>query len=238
MNLMSTPIALLVILALVASSLSWPIKPDDKEQRIREAEEIAAKDLDAFREAWDQKDFHSLANYTGDCLTAVREADNNNKRLVKGLGFIVNALSKLTEAKGWKFARMRKLQFLTNAADGNRDNLSYYRLEAARMWIERRSFAEVPELTEAMVAVTAARDALENMASTLVAAIKTIKAETKKIFKEDDELIRETGRKVVAVVEQNRQPLLDQAAKAIQILQHVIDKWSRDSPSTSTEARE
>lgn len=211
----------------------WPIKPDDKEQRIREAEEIASKDLDAFRVAWDRKDYPSLAKYTADCLKAVIEADTNDKRLVGGLGLVVRILSTLTETKALKFARMRKLQLLTNAADGNRDNLSYYRLDAARMWIERRSFANVSQLREAGVAVTAARDALENMASTLVAALKTIKSETKKLFREDDELIRQTGRKVVRVVDANKQPLLDQAAKGIQILKQVIDEWSHSTPPPS-----
>lgn len=223
----------IILICFTSIASCWPIIPDDKQQRIREAEEIASKDLDAFRTAWNNKDYRLLAIYTEDCLKAVEEAHNHNKVLVPGLSAVVKGLTKLTEWKAAKFIRMRLLQLLTNAADGNRDNLSYYRLDAVRMWVERRSFADVKELKDAGASATAARDALENMASTLVAALKTIKVETSKVGKEDDELIRETGRKVAKVVSENKQPLLDLGEKTIRTLEGLISDWNhRTGPST------
>ena len=62
-------IAILCIAASIIAMVSaWPIKPDDKAQRIREAEEIAAKDLDVFKTAIKDSDRKKLSELTEDVI--------------------------------------------------------------------------------------------------------------------------------------------------------------------------
>ena len=228
-------IAVLLVIACVTLSSAWPLKPDDKQQRIREAEEIAARDLQVFLEAYAHKYTGKLAELTRDAIDVLQSAQVNNRKLNKALGPVIAIMDKLANPSGGplgkpiNFLKLRALQLLSNLLDGNRDNFSYYRLDAIREWIERRTTSEgahdSKELKQAHEHVVAARDALETMASTFVKGLKDIKEETKHVLHEDHKRIKQIADNILKVAADNKHVLIDKTNDSIQDLQKAIDVW-------------
>ena len=181
---------------------AWQIH-DDKAQRVKEAEEAAALHLQEFIDAAKKNDSGSrnqLADYTGEIISVLKDGQENNVRIADRLQPVINSIVNLSTGR-LRFMRMRSLWFLTAAIDGNRDNKSYYRLDSGREWIERRvnhtDQGLKEKLLEAQKTIIDGRDALETMAVTFVAGIKTIRAETsKRPGTENDTLIEETAKQM------------------------------------------
>ena len=231
-------VAIIAFLTCLSLAAAWPIKPDDKELRIREAEEIASRDLDTFKKAVAENDKAKLAQLTLDVIDVVREAQENNKKLTAKLSPLLKVLKELTSEtrqplpleSAIQFLKLRALHLLTSALDGNRDNLSYYRLDAVREWLERRTnddgAKDVTELKNAHTYVVEARDALETMASTLVAGLKEIKDETSVITNKDIVKIRAAAEKIVRAVYDNKDVLINKTQDTESTLEDAVEHWS------------
>ena len=230
-------VAIIAFLTCLSLAAAWLIKPDDKELRIREAEEIASRDLDTFKKAVADNDKETLKELTRKIIDVAWEAKENSEKLVAKLAPLLKVLKQLTSetrlplplASVLQFLKLRALHLLTSALDGNRDNLSYYRLDAVREWLERRTredgAKDVIELKEAHTSAVKARDALETMASTLVAGLKEIKEETSVITNDNFEKIRAAAEKIVKAVEDNRSVLILNSADTVYALYAAIRRW-------------
>ena len=221
-----------VILMLVVAVTAWPLKPDDKELRMKECEATSVKDLDAFNLAWTAKDQKKLAELTDDIINVLVEAQDNNVKLNRKMKPVIRLLDELSKPRRLlpiKFLRTRALSLLTNILDGNRDNLSYYRLESVRLWLEKRMTAEVaesvPEFVSAKTHVTAARDALEEMASTFVSGLKTVKDESGHIIGTDHDAIRDAIVKIVETADANSDVLVQETDKTQTALENAAREW-------------
>ena len=84
---------LLVICLAVARSSA-----DDQDQRRREAEQLANKDLEAWTTAVAAKDRETQARLLNDALNAVREAESQMQRLGRLSGVSVNLMQRLADA--------------------------------------------------------------------------------------------------------------------------------------------
>lgn len=225
----------LLLSCFVAAAVAWPLKPDDKAQRMREADEIADKNLDAWKEAVRNADKSTrLSDLTLEIVETVREAQQNNVKLNRGmvpLMTIMNHLARPTSAllQPLSFLKLRALSLLTHLLDGNRDNFSYYRLEGVREWIERRTqedgIQNMEQLTQAHNSVIEARDALERMASTFVAALKHIKAETSHVFLPDKQKISHIAKNMVQVANDNKDVLIQKTQEAGDLLLDAASKF-------------
>ena len=241
---MKLSVTLLLVVLGMASAIAWPIKPDDKEQRIREAEEIASKNLETFKDAVAKQWPGKMAELTLDVIPYLEEAQGNNRKLNKLLAPVITVLNKLANpsrgplAPPINFLKLRALQLLSNLIDGNRDNLSYYRLDAIRMWIERRTgddgAKDVQELKDAGKAVVAARDALEAMASTFVAGLKEIKEETRHILHEDHARIKAIAGKILQTANDNKDVLISKTDETEKLLKAAVARYFEGEVVTPT----
>ena len=232
-----TVVAFLPCLCLAAA---WPLKPDDKKLRIREANRIASRDQGIFVKAVAENDEETLAELTRDIIDVVREAQENNEKLVAKLAPLLKVLKQLTSestlplplARVLQFLKLRALNLLTHVLDDNRDNVSYYRLDAVRDWIERRTrddgAKDVIEFKDAHRTVVEARDALETMASTLVAGLKEMKDESSIFGNRDAEKIRAVAEKIVKTVEDNVDVLIDKTQNTWDTLEVAVKRWSHE----------
>ena len=105
----SVIIALLACLSLAAA---WPLKPDDRELRIKEAEQIASRNLEYFLKALVDHDKETLAYLTRDIFYMTEEAQENNKKLVAKLAPLLKVLKQLTSESTLPLPLARVLQFL------------------------------------------------------------------------------------------------------------------------------
>ena len=229
-------IAILALVCCIAmTATAWPLKHDDKEQRMEEAEQIAGWELEQFKQAVASNDNVALARMTNYAIDVLKEAQANNQKLNRVMPPLMQVLKRLTSTEHILLRpmlaplKLRALHLLTTVLDGNRDNLSYYRLEAVREWIERRTkedgIKDSQDFADSHASVIAARDALEAMASTFVAGLKDLKEETSHIFREDRQKIKMIADNIIAVAQENGPVMVEQTAKAERSLQQQIDKW-------------
>lgn len=175
---------------------AWPIKPDDKKYWEDQVTVISDRDLDQFVTAATNGDKKVIVKLLTDLKKVVSDSQSNIKTFLPFIGTAVGSLGKLAEGKSWTFSlRMISLRFIVNAIDGNRDNKSYYLLDAARVWIEKRlSSAQgqlKTDLKDIQNMVVETRDTLESMAQVFVKGVKDLKELTKDA-KTNEEKIKQT----------------------------------------------
>ena len=140
---------------------------------------IASKNLDSFASAVKSGNRGELFAALNDLKGTVEEAHKNNKRLSRLLGGFVNTIKSLsTGLSATRLARMNVIRLMMKAIDGNRDNKSYFLLEAAKQFIERRlpllqdGTGLKDLMKDTLLKVTAARDTLDGMAQIFVTGVK------------------------------------------------------------------
>lgn len=169
-----------LVVGFVVSVSCIPLKPDDTPKLKKEMENIANNRL----QEWNQKngDKTAAAEMLVDLLKTLQKAETNNNKALPGIEKLTEKMAKL-DAKGMdSFWGSNGLRALTAVVDGNRDNISYYTFEAARLWIEKRLPATKnikAQLEEAMKLIITARDALDSQAQVFVKSIKNIREWTK-----------------------------------------------------------
>ena len=157
-----------------------PLKKDDTPQLKAEGEKFASDKLQEFKAAASQSsDPQNLKEFFNDLLVYVQKAQKNNEKLTKGIGFIVKRMKAIT-ANGISLRNRagHRLHVLTTLVDGNRDNVSYYVLDYASQWIEKRLESVSGELKSIMSDIrddiVTARDRLDNNAQVFVKGVKDI----------------------------------------------------------------
>ena len=208
-----------MLLSLVASGSAWRLKADDTDKLKKEAEATRVQDLEAFVEG-DAEARRPLYQVPRDILAQVQA---NNKKVLGALEPVEGLMVKLAEGTRFHFLRMRALALITSFIDGNRDNFSYYKLDAVVQWAEERlkSVTEGPDaelLAQLRDKAAEARDALDSMAQAFVKGVKEIKAQTTRGGKEDDAVIQETANAIVEKSQRNKPILTEDVADAIELV--------------------
>lgn len=175
---------------------AWPIKPDDKKYWEDQVTVISDRDLEKFATAATNGDKKELVKLLTDLKKVVSDSQSNIKKFLPLIGTAIGSLEKLTNGRSWTFLpRMLSLRFIVNAIDGNRDNKSYYLLDAARVWVEKRLSSAKgqlkTDLQDIQTLVVETRDTLESMAQVFVKGVKDLKELTKDA-KTNEEKIKET----------------------------------------------
>jgi hypothetical protein len=138
---------------------------------------LAQTDLEQFNAAVKAEDRQKLATLVGVIVSEVDKANTNTtNRVIPGLRSVVDSISKLSEQQDW--CGRWSLRYLVTGLDGLRDNESYYRLEAANEWIEKRlpvtSGRLNADLSTTQSQIVDARDFLDNHAQVYVKCIKDL----------------------------------------------------------------
>ena len=161
-----------------------PLKKDDTPELKAEGEKFASDKLQEFKTAASKSsDPKNLQEFFNDLLVYVRRAQANNVKLTKGISKIVNRMKDIT-ANGitLRNGAGHRLHLLTTIIDGNRDNISYYVLDYASQWIEKRLESVSGELKSQLSSIKQdieiARDTLDKNAQTFVKGVKDIKGWT------------------------------------------------------------
>ena len=149
---------------------------------------IASKNFDTFSSAVKSDDRGQRNEALDDLKAAVEDAHKNNLRLARNLGKFVNIIKSLsTGIFATRIPRFSTILLMTKGVDGNRDNKSYFLLDAAREWLERRlplveDGSELKnQMKELLPKVIAARDTLDGMAQNFVNGVKRLITLTTKI---------------------------------------------------------
>lgn len=201
--------AIVALLFVAVTCSAWKLKPDDTPKLKEELERTAATDLEAFVTG-DESQRSTLYRVPLDILKAV---EKNNKKVLGALEPIENLMQKLSRAQRFAPLADLALKAITSFLDGNRDNFSYYKLDACREWAQRRKDAGVtgPDagtLDNLIRESTVARDSLDTMAQAFVKGVKDIKEETKDLRHVDHEAVRQAADHTVEVGQANKQALM------------------------------
>lgn len=142
---------------------------------------IAGKDLDEFNQAAQRSNLPKVGQLLDALVSTIRDAQKNNEKIVPVIGKMISAIQSLANSGSW-FGK-QGLKVLVKAVNGNRDNRSYYTLDAAREWIARRLEATTGTpvksgLEGVQDKVVIARDLLDSMAQNFVSGIKNLVALT------------------------------------------------------------
>ena len=218
-----TKIALLLLVAVACTA--WKLKDDDTPRLKEELEATAARDLDAFVKG----DEASRTALYKEPLEILKQVQQNNGKVLGTLEPVEGLMKKLGDGEKFDFLRFRALQLITNFLDGNRDNFSYYKLDAVVQFAQRRLDAGVtgPDaeiLTKLRDEATVARDSLDTMAAAFVKGVKEIKEETNHVGKEDAVKIKAAADKTVKVSNELKPALLNNTAGAIALLEKRVQQ--------------
>lgn len=143
--------------------------------------------MEEFKAAVKSNDKNTIAQLVADeLLAAVDEAFENNKKFFPTIDSVLKRITDMSNGNLNNWFRAGALSLLVRAIDGNRDNLSYYRLDAGKLWVDRRvestSGQLKSDLTDARTKVVDARDTLDALAQVFVKGIKDIKQLTPNPF--------------------------------------------------------
>lgn len=212
--------SIVCILLVAVTCSAWKLKPDDTPRLEQEREEFAAKNLESFV-AGDEAARTSFYKEAGDILKAVQK---NNDNVLGNSEPVERLMVKLSSGGLFDFVQMRVLQLLTNLIDGNRDNFSYYKLDAVREAAQRRldagvSGEEAETLQKLVKETTEARDALDTTAQAFVKGVKKIKELTADVGHEDHEEIQNQAKGMIAVGQANSPILKSGTANAIALVE-------------------
>lgn len=192
---------------------------------------IASKNLDTFSDAVKSGNRGQLYEALNDLKGAVEDAYKNNLRLGKVLGGFVNTIKTLSTGSSLtRLARMNVIRLMAKAIDGNRDNKSYFLLEAAREWLERRlPLAEEGselknQMKELLPKVIAARDTLDGMAQSFVNGVKKMITLTEN-SRENKDAIAELANDL-AVNGQNSKKLEQEGKDALEVIERMYKQAS------------
>jgi hypothetical protein len=167
-----------VILSTIAATHCLPFFNDDQDKWIKFVDDFAAKDLPQFNNAASKGTTGVLPTLIGDLVDDLTATATNNAKLLPNIQKVVGSIDDLAKQLKTSWWARTKLRILVKAVDGQRDNESYYRLDAAREWVARRLNSTKGQLTSDMTTVqsqsVAARDFLDDNAQQFVQAIKAI----------------------------------------------------------------
>lgn len=169
-----------------------------------------------------------MAALLGDLIATIGDANhNNNQKLLPEIKKTLDMINSLADQQDKWYARSA-LRFLVTGIDGNRDNKSYYTLDAGREWIERRLSSTSGQLNQDLKATQAkivdARDFLDEHAHVFVEGIKTLVKLTEGDARKESDQIKVTANAMTSdylVAEQLKDKTLDalNAATNIQLSQ-------------------
>ena len=211
----------MLVLALAVAVTAIPLKKDDTPQLKKEKEETVQGRLQEFVSG-DASSRTQLYQPILDILNAVQK---NNKKVTGALEPVQNVMEKLAQGDHFRFLKDAGLRVITTIIDGNRDNFSYYKLDAVKEWADKRAQQvdgpEVETLRTISRQATDARDALDSMAQVFVKGVKAIKAETSK-RDPDHDLVRQTAHGIVQIALTNKPLLIDNTQSAIETVQQRL----------------
>lgn len=178
---MKMAISVVLLIVVFASCIcAWPIKKDDTPQLKEDIERIANHQLKEFIADYESSDFEKIASHLDELHQVLFDVQENNNKLLPTINRFTNWIKYLSERDLDSFLWGRLINLLVSAIDGNRDNFSYYRFEAAREWIDRRvqhTLGGIKQNFEKMrQLIVSARDDLDSHAQIFVQGIKKIKA--------------------------------------------------------------
>jgi len=155
------------------------MKCNDTEKLIKKGEAFANDRLVDFQGAGQNGNSSSMAEMTNDLLVLVNKVQENNKVLTSFIENIVSSIKYLTDRNLHNFFYGRALHLLVAAVDGNRDNFSYYMLDASAKWIELRVESTPSQVKSDFESTRSllldARDNLDSHAQVFIKGIKTIR---------------------------------------------------------------
>ena len=195
-------VALFTILFIAVNAI--PLKPNDLQRRMKDAEINSNKDLDRFVEAWNKQDKAAVLEMTTFIIKIAKGGYDHSIQLNKTFEQLYPLLVKLAHSKHTWLMRM-----VAYIIDGNRDNQSYYDLETVIQWIQKRQDKGVKNdnLVQAHDFAKSSQDHLETMAQTFVKAIKIMRKDASNMTVVMDE--------VADSISQNGQPFISQYGKAM-----------------------
>lgn len=144
----------------ISASSAWQIKADDTEYWKQRSEEIASNEQDNFA-----LDVTRRGQLSDTLVNAVKESQANTNKLLPALKLLSTRVNYLAQHAPRSRMHRSALNLLINAILGNRDNKSFYLLDAAAKWIERR----LPSINNEYErnALVKAKDAIEQARDTL-----------------------------------------------------------------------
>jgi len=197
--------------------------PSDKAYWEGQVPILSDKDLDKFEAAALAKDRTALNAQTIALEDIVKEAQENNKKLVPQITKLVTWINDLAQNSD-KWFRPTMLRSLVVMIDGNRDNKSYYLLDAAREWIEKRLRLIGGQLQTdfrtAQNQIVDARDTLDDNAQIFVRGVKDIR-KLSECPKTNDAQIKGIATKMMNAME-NGKALLPKTDTAIETIQSIV----------------
>ena len=140
------------------------------------AEQIASDNLQSFKSG----DKSARVELADTLVKTVREAEDNTKKLLPALKLLSTRVNYLASNAANSRMHQSALNLLINAILGNRDNKSYYLMDGAANWIDRR-LASVNEdgakkaLIDAKDAIIEARETLDKTGYAFGAGVITIR---------------------------------------------------------------
>ena len=143
-------------------------------------ETTAAKDLQKFNVAAEKNDRKEVNNLIkSQLLPVIQEAQKNNEKVVPKIGDIIGKINSLAKDAADNWFKEQGLKAFVWLLNGNRDNLSYYKTDAGREWIQRRLAASKDQLkkdlTDLQKKIVEGRDNLDALAQSFVKGVKEIK---------------------------------------------------------------
>jgi len=198
--------------------------PSDKAYWEGQVPILSDKDLDKFEAAAQAKDRSALNSEVVALKDIVAEAQENNKKLVPQITKLVTWINDLAQNSD-KWFRPTALRSLVILIDGNRDNKSYYLLDAAREWIEKRLSLVGGQLQNdfrsAQNQIVDARDTLDDNAQIFVRGVKDIR-KLSECSKTNDAQIKGIATKMMNAME-NGKALLPKTDQAISAIEGIIN---------------
>lgn len=213
-------VCLILLLSITTGCLA-----DDQDQRIREAEEIAARDVDKWEAAVAAKDAKAQAGLLEDVLYVLWEAELQSVKLGSISTPVISLVKTIADARCPAFMRNRILKQITKLMSKSKDNLVYYRLDAIKQWIERRPDTEHDaDLQQILQDVTDAREAVNDLGHGVGGGVLAMKDETSK-SRPDQERVRQLAAEMVQAQEQHAKELfakLEATRTGIESLQQKL----------------
>lgn len=180
---MKATLALFVVGLAVASAWkapNWLTHQDVKEIQGK-GQKVIDEQKEDFKKAAGANDKQKMSQMTINLLNHLKTAKANNDKALPGIQKITAALRAKADKVDHSWFQGELLKLIVEAVDGNRDNISYYTLDACSIWIEERlgsikDSAIAAKYTDAKKKIEEARDALDAQAQVFVKAVKEIKS--------------------------------------------------------------
>lgn len=217
------------ILLLISASLTiisaWPLQPDDKRQLQEESEGIANHKLKYWKGAVQSQDYGRLSKLATAVMDPILEAQSNTLKVFDQLEMLIRLFRRLADSKSMPFLRMKILKMMSSAIDRNEDHLTFYRLEAVKMWMDVRNDVtpvESKEWQDARINVVSAQKKYQEILDTMKQGIQVIRKETGRMFHFDEEKVRITAERAEVVLHGLKDDVLNEIELARSLLERFV----------------